>query len=289
MSIDSYAARKQISFAQAEGVEPLPQQLKLKEVSKQLCAELWSIIHLSLMQERAVIHGHWGFEPNGLWLTVLYRKHVERDHLMSDEFTNDFNFLVGQLKRIFTSQNYVTVFDFLTWLLEQPENQIPANRVRQALEASRAAYRLLEDDRTFFPISSEAELTTINCALVNLAATEFDGARAHLQAAAKHLTMGKSADSVRESMHAVESVARVLGGTNSLAGALKELKLKRMLHPALEEGFKKIYGYTSDEQGIRHPLLDDGTAHVDEFDAMFMIGACAAFVSYLINRSITIA
>jgi hypothetical protein len=35
-----------------------------------------------------------------------------------------------------------------------------------------------------------------------------------------------------------------------------------------------LYGYTSDQKGIRHPLLDDGTADVDEADAMFMIGAC---------------
>ena len=32
-------------------------------------------------------------------------------------------------------------------------------------------------------------------------------------------------------------------------------------------------------------LLDDGTAQVDENDALFMIGACAAFVSYMINKA----
>jgi hypothetical protein len=31
--------------------------------------------------------------------------------------------------------------------------------------------------------------------------------------------------------------------------------------------------------------LDDATANVGETDALFMIGACAAFVSYLISRS----
>jgi hypothetical protein len=44
-------------------------------------------------------------------------------------------------------------------------------------------------------------------------------------------------------------------------------------------------GYTSDENGIRHALLDDGTAKVDETDALFMIGACAAFVSYLLSKA----
>jgi hypothetical protein len=53
----------------------------------------------------------------------------------------------------------------------------------------------------------------------------------------------------------------------------------------MKQGFNSLYGYTSDEQGIRHPMLDDGTANVDETDAIFMIGACAAFISYLINKA----
>lgn len=39
------------------------------------------------------------------------------------------------------------------------------------------------------------------------------------------------------------------------------------------------------EKGIRHPLLDNAKAEVDEADALFMIGACAAFVSYMINKA----
>ncbi len=46
-----------------------------------------------------------------------------------------------------------------------------------------------------------------------------------------------------------------------------------------------IYGYTSHEKDIRHPLLDDGHAKVDEADPLLMIGACAAFVSYLIHKA----
>jgi hypothetical protein len=53
----------------------------------------------------------------------------------------------------------------------------------------------------------------------------------------------------------------------------------------MKEGFVKLYGFTSDQNGIRHPLLEKGEANVDETDALFMIGACAAFVSYLINKS----
>jgi hypothetical protein len=53
----------------------------------------------------------------------------------------------------------------------------------------------------------------------------------------------------------------------------------------MRQGFKNLYNYTNDEKGIRHSLLDDGTAAVDESDALFMIGACAAFVTYMINKA----
>ena len=84
----------------------------------------------------------------------------------------------------------------------------------------------------------------------------------------------------------VESVARVLDQkSSSLRGALARIESKAKIHPALKDSFGKLYGFTSDEKGIRHPLLDEPVGNVDETDALFMIGACAAFVSYLINKA----
>jgi hypothetical protein len=158
---------------------------------------------------------------------------------MIDEFVNDFNKLHESLKKIFAHGSYHELFDLLQWLLEQPEKVVDAEMVRAALEHSRAAYRLLNDDRTIVPIAFEEEANTINQSFANLANSEFSGAKTHLSAAARHLTDGKPADSIRESIHAVESVARCLGGESSLKGALQELKSRNSVHPALEEGFKK--------------------------------------------------
>jgi hypothetical protein len=77
----------------------------------------------------------------------------------------------------------------------------------------------------------------------------------------------------------------VLEPSAALSSAFGRLEKSAKIHKALKHGFGNLYGYTSDENGIRHPLLDDGTAKVDETDALFMIGACAAFVSYLINKA----
>lgn len=53
----------------------------------------------------------------------------------------------------------------------------------------------------------------------------------------------------------------------------------------MKAAFNSLYGYTSDEQGIRHAHLNEPSSKPDEADALFMIGACAAFVSYLINKA----
>jgi hypothetical protein len=83
------------------------------------------------------------------------------------------------------------------------------------------------------------------------------------------------------------SVARTLTPSKSLSDALAILEKKPIaIHKGLKSGFNSIYGYTSDdEKGIRHPLLESGSAAVDETDALFMFSACAAFVSYLVGKA----
>jgi len=44
----------------------------------------------------------------------------------------------------------------------------------------------------------------------------------------------------------------------------------------------KLYGYTSDEDGIRHAILNDPELGFAE--AKFMVVSCSAFVNYLIAK-----
>ena len=55
------------------------------------------------------------------------------------------------------------------------------------------------------------------------------------------------------------------------------------INPNMKRGIEALYDYTSDEQGIRHALLEE-SANVTFDEAQFMLSACAAFVSYFINR-----
>jgi hypothetical protein len=80
-------------------------------------------------------------------------------------------------------------------------------------------------------------------------------------------------------------VCRKISNEKTFKDALNKIKERHKIHPSLEAGFIKIYSYTSDEKGIRHALIEEPEANVDETDALFMFSACVAFVSYLINKS----
>ena len=45
----------------------------------------------------------------------------------------------------------------------------------------------------------------------------------------------------------------------TLSDALKAIEKNGLLHEALKDGFIKLYGYTSDADGIRHAMLDEPT------------------------------
>jgi hypothetical protein len=278
-----YEDRKRLTFEQAEGAEPLPSQLKLKEVSPELHARFWDIFHKLLVDAKAEYPRD---ALDGEFVQVLYDWHVIRCFRAADEFNPSYQYWVEELKPIFMQGHYTKVLGFVQWVLRHEDKPLQLEiDVANALRKSRAAYAVFESD-TIIPIGSDAERETLARAFTDLAASEFNGSRAHLRNAGSELTAGNYGPSIRESIHAVEAVARVLEpGAETLGPALSKLEKSARIHSALRKGFSNLYGFTSDENGIRHALLDEPVAQVDETDALYMLGSCAAFVSYLINRA----
>jgi hypothetical protein len=138
----------------------------------------------------------------------------------------------------------------------------------------------------FVAITDKVELSTVSQA-ANLG-SKFSGAREHIRSAIALFSKKPHPDyrnSVKESISAVESTARIVTGNPkaTLGDALKAMNSKIAIHSALREGMNKLYGYTSDEGGIRHALLEE--SNVDEAEAKFMMVACSAFVNFCIQRS----
>ena len=82
----------------------------------------------------------------------------------------------------------------------------------------------------------------------------------------------------------MESICQqITGETNAELGkAIKKLKEILPIHGALEQGFIKLYGYTSNDDGIRHAMMEED--NLDQEDALYMLISCSSFVSYLMVK-----
>jgi hypothetical protein len=92
---------------------------------------------------------------------------------------------------------------------------------------------------------------------------------------------------MKESISAVEAICALIVGDKkaTLGQALSVIEKAGTLalHSSLKEGFQRLYGYTSDAEGIRHALKDKPT--VDYDDAKLLLVECAAFVNWLIAKA----
>ena len=94
-------------------------------------------------------------------------------------------------------------------------------------------------------------------------------------------------NSIKESISAVEAMCCIItgmtGASATLGAALRKLEESGVvIHGAMRSAFSQLYGYASDENGIRHGGIDFKNAPAE--DAKYMLISCSAFVNYLIEK-----
>lgn len=282
MNDDEVKRRKNLTFEEAEGLAPLPKQLTRTEVSKELRAVLWKYVHEQI--EETADAGAYGYHLGKPWNHILREVHVYREHKLVDDFSPGLTPAVIAVRKVFEDGSYADIYGWLQFVLRIHRAKEFRERIERILKYCRAPYRVVDDD-VICPIGSDTDAATVERAFSDLKSSGLAGAREHLRSAATELSAGNFSDSIRESIHAVEFVARTLEPSGDFSKALVKLEQKTNIHPSMKRGFLALYGFSSDEQGIRHPLLEKEAPSVDEADAMFMIGACSAFVSYLVNKA----
>lgn len=226
--------------------------------------------------DRMYLEGRWSAIMRDYCVRVLRRKPTEYS---AEAYGNQ-----QLIERALYYGNLGQVFDFIEFVLRHPKAEMGLRtELAQAFVDARAAYRVVSGN-TIMPVGTGEQAAAIQKALAD-SAQSAGGASAHLLAAGTALRSGDWAGSVRESIHAVESIAVQLAPSEgTLGAALKALGRSKHLPASLSGAFSKLYGYACDEEGVRHALVFQGEAQVDEADALFMLGACASFVSYLTLR-----
>ena len=142
------------------------------------------------------------------------------------------------------------------------------------LEKEYVGYRIVGDYITC--ITDEIEIDE-----VDKAAEEDE----HIEKAIKLMSDRQRPDyenSIKESISAVEALcSHIVGEKTTLGLALKKLENNGVsIHPALKAAFEKLYGYTSDANGIRHASnIGEPSSTFEE--AKYMLVVCSGFINYI--------
>ena len=300
-----------LPFPQRYGYEPLPESMRLGELSNDLRREIWNAIR-GLFLEKSLMVNHTFPSQVHQFIRGILGKLLR---MPEDEIRNHYSSVSKEFKKIVLEGRFHSVLYLVEMTINTGHTQNSstsyeavykravdnynldqiydrdelAQHIKSLFDQHASAYSLDTSKRPFrfSPRSNKEQGDATQQDIETIREGGMVGATTHLRKAVERINAREYADSVRESINAVESVARTIDpkASKTLGPALDSLERVGLLkHPALKEAFKKLYGYTSNEQGIRHSLLDKDSADVGLDEAVFMFGSCASFAAYLTNK-----
>ncbi|WP_119792821.1 AbiJ-NTD4 domain-containing protein [Flavobacterium anhuiense] len=276
-------------FSQRIGKVPSSKQIQIESLDDDLKNGLWNAIKL-LVLDRLEDENRYSASEYKSFCSILWHYHYK---LAIDTMPKYRNGLEHFIKESFYKVEWFKSYDLLEFIanIESDSFQIESGDFmlfcNEILEKEFSGYRFI--DSKISPITNSNEIDEIENAINQSGEfTALRGVNIHLKSALEKLSDKKSPDyrnSIKESISAIESVAKAISENpkDSLGGALDKIKGKIKLHASLERGFKQLYGYTSDSDGIRHALMDDHNCDFE--DAKYMLVSSSAFINYLIVKA----
>lgn len=266
-----------MSFSERYGYKPVKNVIQIDSINRELRNGLWNTVRLCCFN-------------NEKTETIIISIFLDYFKKMYEEIPRSNETACLLINQFFFKCEWYEVYDFLEFCLNSsmPEInksifKIECNRI---MERELSGYRIVDDQVT--KITSEGEITEIEEALEK--SQTLAGVNAHIRNALSLLSDKTSPDyrnSIKESISAVEAICILIAEDKnaSLGKALTKISKqgKIPIHGALNEGFQKLYGYTSSAEGIRHALIKEPNLEFE--DAKFMLVACSAFINYLISKA----
>ncbi|HEU0070061.1 MAG TPA: hypothetical protein VFS04_02080 [Alphaproteobacteria bacterium] len=279
-------------FSDRIGVTKTAAVLQLNSMNDDLANSLWNALAITL-EDIHSLNDEFGDETEGSFFIKYMWINFFKSPL--DELPTSWREARDNCKEVYTENEWFEVYNFIEVALgalryvDSKNNSKRRETFRDLtnhfLEKEMSGYRVIGD--YVAPITSEEEVTAVKEALVE--SDNFQIVATHIKAAVALMSDKKSPDyrnSIKESISAVEAACRIITGDTkvTLGQALKALETKGVnVHPALRQGFEKIYGWSSDSNGIRHSMTDEPNLNFN--DAKFMLIACSAFTNFLKSSS----
>lgn len=270
-------------FSQRRGFKPVSTTIQVESINQDLRNSLWNVMSTNFLLEYSKSLYSSNAKYYGLYV----------DDFVADIWVNYFKFPLDHLPERkdhiakillehFQKCEWYEVYDFLEATLNYFQSSKLVEEVNFILERELAAYRFIGG--VFTGITDKQEIEMLTNAVDD---RDFPAVSSHLKRALSLMSNKESPDyrnSIKESISAVESLAKAI--TNkpkaTLGEALVILESSNNLHAALKKSFLSLYGYTSDEGGIRHAMLSEPNLTVN--DAKFFLLSCTSFINYLKSK-----
>lgn len=259
--------------------------IQYESISDELRRRIWNLFYQFEIKEGGLASKRIGLALNGG--QTIEEKIVDRCGLLINPIGKG-RTAEEQLKdNILKFFRWYEVYDFVELHLSYLNDDEKKERIKkynELFEQEKAGYRIVSGE--IAPITNESEIRIIEQATD----TAFQSVNQHMQKALNFYSDIKEPDyenSIKESISAVEAMCCIItgmsGANSSLGKTIKKLKENGIhIHSSMENAFSSLYGYTSDEDGIRHGGIDFKNAPAE--DAKYMLISCSAFVNYLIEK-----
>lgn len=267
-----------MSFSQRKGIVSVEEVIQLNSMNDALRNSLWNALDVKLWSSKDFMYSQYGapgidFFSRDLWFHYFKKPIDSRPTHSVDK--------IKEIRKYFFECKWNEVYEFIEFVITACSRSMPQlpEYFNSLLERESSGYRVVAGH--VVDITSDEEVRMLDEAIRD---TRFSGVAAHLERALELLADRDHPDyrnSIKESISAVESMARIVAENlkATLPDALKTLEKHGRLHAALKDGFVKLYGYTSDENGIRHAMLDE--PNIGAADARYFLLSCSSFANYL--------
>jgi len=274
------------------GLKPVKNTIQIESIDDDLRTSLWNVMHES----------YWDFMSPSLPFEPLYQydwlahnefyyfcKKIWCDFLKQslNDFPKDIPKFIQLLRYYYNNYKWNEVYDCIEFIASNyPDSEKNKNFIEgcnEVLKKELSAYRFVGGVIT--RITTETEIKEIEEAIERT--DSMKPVHEHLVTSLKYLSDRKTPNyrnSIKESISAVEAICNLINGKKlSLGKTLDIIDDKIRMHPVLKIALDKLYGWTSDADGIRHAMMEE--PNLDFEDAKFMLMSCSAFINYLIVKA----
>jgi len=277
-------------FSQRKGFRPITKVLQRESIDDDLRNRLWSGIKIALWDNWSP--PDYGYQSEdckevGKIVKKIWLHYFKQPIDTMPRFDRDNPKSAYEIIREhFFEGEWWESYDLIEFLIKEIPaqwKQLLKKILNSFLEEENSAYRIVDDE--VVEITDEHEIKAIESALEK----GIKASRSHLSRALDLLSDRKQPDyrnSIKESISAVEASCQVLAAMPkaTLSDCIKVIKSQGTVHPAFEQALLKLYGYTSDEGGIRHAMTEDSVSP-SYADAKFMLVASSALVNFFWTKA----